>query len=79
MKLFSKKQENQTNFFEEEVLDDKFDVMMAWIKYLSRKDYNKIKKAMDLDYNAYQTLHGIEIDEETSIEDSEFILSKEEK
>lgn len=78
MELFKKKQ-TKPEFFEEEVLDDKFDVMMSWIKYLSRKDYNKIKKAMDLDYNAYQTLHGIEIDEETSIEDSEFILSKEEK
>lgn len=78
MSIFKKIKES-TNYFEEDTLDRKFDEAMAWIKQLSRKDYNKIKKAMDLDYNAYQTLHGIEPGEDTVVEEADFILSKEEK
>lgn len=78
MSLFRKIKES-TNYFEQETLDYKFDEMMAWIKELSRKDYNRLKKAMDLDYNAYQTLHGIEPDDDTSVENAEFILEKEDK
>lgn len=78
MKLFKKIKES-TNYFEQDTLDYKFDEMMAWIKDLSRKDYNRLKKAMDLDYNAYQTLHGIEPDDDTSVENAEYILEKEDK
>lgn len=78
MKLFNKLKEGR-DYYEEVALDTKFDEMMAWIKNLSRKDYNRLKKAMDLDYSAYQTLHGIEPDEDTSIESAEFVLGKEDK
>lgn len=77
MSIFRKKSEPV--FFEEDTLDIKFDEMMVWIKDLSRKDYNRLKKAMDLDYNAYQTLHGIEPSDEMSVDDAEFMLTKEDK
>lgn len=78
MRFFRKSKHGQM-FFEEDTLDTKFDEMMAWIKDLSRKDYNRLKKAMDLDYNAYQTLHGIEPDDEMVLENAEYMLTKEEK
>lgn len=78
MSIFKKIKETR-DYFEEDTLDRKFDEAMAWIKQLSRKDYNKIKKAMDLDYNAYQTLHGIEPGDDTVVDDAEFMLAKEDK
>ena len=77
MCIFKKKQ--PTIMFEEDVLDSKYDEMMAWIKDLSRKDYNKLKKAMDSGYDAYQILHGIEPSESDAIlNESEFILHEKE-
>jgi len=52
--------------------------MMTWIKDLSKKDYNKLKKAMDFDYAAYQALHGIEPDDGGDAVSPEFMLSEEE-
>lgn len=76
---FFRKVKHGQMFFEEDTLDTKFDEMMAWIKDLSRKDYNRLKKAMDLDYNAYQTLHGIEPDDDMAVDNAEYMLTKEEK
>lgn len=78
MSIFKKIKESES-YFREDSLDKKFDEMMAWIKYLSRKDFNKIKKAIDQGYDAYQTLHGIEPSDEMAVEDAEFMLTKEEK
>ena len=78
MSIFSKIKESKS-YFEQDTLDNKFDEMMAWIKDLARKDYNRLKKAMDLDYNAYQTLHGIEPDDNTAVNEAEFMLMEEDK
>lgn len=78
MGIFNKVKET-SSFFEQERLDNKFDGMMVWIKDLSRKDYNRLKKAMDLAYDAYQALHGIEPDVDTETDKAEFILHKEEE
>ena len=59
MRIFKKKK-TSGSFFEEESLDTHFDNIMKWVRDLARKDYNKLKKAMDKDYDAYQILHGIE-------------------
>ena len=64
-------------FFKEDTLDTKFDEMMAWIKNLSRRDYNRIKKAMDNGYEAYQILHGIEPTDDVIVDD-QFMLHPEE-
>ena len=64
-------------FFEEDTLDSKFDEMMAWIKNLSRKDYNRVKKALDNAYDAYQTLHGIEPSDNMVLDD-QFMVHQEE-
>ena len=75
MKLFKKKKSAPV-LFEEDSLDAQFDKIMSWAKDLSRKDFNKLKKAMDKDYDAYQILHGIEpIDD---VADDEFELSDKE-
>ena len=67
MKLFKKSHEA---FFEEDSLDTQFDNIMSWVRDLARKDYNKLKKAMDKAYDAYQILHGIEpVDEVEKAED----------
>lgn len=77
MGIFKKKKQNVA-FFEEEGLDSRYDAMMAWVKDLSRKDYNKLKKAMDSGYDAYQILHGIEPADDMSVDSSEFILHEKE-
>lgn len=69
MKFFKKKSVSTSSLFYEDSLDSHFDDMMAWIKDLSRKDYNKVKKAIDSSYEAYQILHGIEPVDESSKEE----------
>lgn len=76
MGIFKKKTTGAT-FFEEDTLDAKFDEMMSWIKNLPRRDYNRIKKAMDNDYEAYQILHGIEPIEDVVVDD-QFMLHPDE-
>ena len=76
MRMFKKKQESP--FFEEDSLDNKFDDMMSWLKGLSRKDYNKVKRAMDKDYDAYQILHGIEPEADIIDTGDSFMLSEKE-
>lgn len=77
MRFFRKHEGQPSRFFRENTLDDAFDEMMAWVKDLSRKDYNKLKKAMDFDYDAYQALHGIE-PEDADVDATEFMLGNEE-
>lgn len=43
--------------------EERFDAMMGLVKDLSRKDYNKLKKAMDSGYEAYQIVRGIDNDD----------------
>lgn len=73
MSFFKKKSEP---FFEEGSLDVQFDNIMSWVRDLARKDYNKLKKAMDKDYDAYQILHGIEPVEESDKSDEFMILEE---
>lgn len=54
------RKKKQSKFFEEDVIDDRFDQMMDLVKDLSRKDYNRLKDAMDLGYNAYQKVRNID-------------------
>ena len=74
MKLFKRKSSGPS-FFEDESLDARFDGAIKWIKEMSRKDYNKFKRAMDKGYDAYQILHGIDPDpEEDDVMDAKFML-----
>ena len=76
MGIFKKKSEP---FFEEGSLDLQFDKIMSWARDLSRKDYNKLKKAMDKDYDAYQILHGIEPADDNTETDAFMLLDEEGK
>lgn len=78
MSIFKKIKESES-YFKQDSLDEKFDEMMVWIKDLSRKDFNKFKKAMDQGYDTYQTLHGIESNDDLLVDEAEFMLTKEEK
>ena len=71
MKFFRKKH-NNSPFFEEDPSEVRFDAMMDLVRDLSRKDYNKLKKAMDSGYEAYQIVRGIDTDD--GLSNPEFML-----
>lgn len=72
-----KKKKNEPKFFEEDPAENRFDAMMDLVKDLSRKDYNRLKEAMDLGYNAYQKVRNIDSDD--GLGTSEYILHAEEE
>ena len=58
----------------------RFDAMMELIKDLPKADYNRLKKAMDLGWQSYQTVRNVKTDDEkenSEILEAEKILSKE--
>ena len=74
MRLFRKK----TKYVD--VVAQRFGAMMALIKDLSRADYNRMKKAMDLGWQSYQTIRDVKTDDEkenADIDEAERILEKE--
>lgn len=77
MSIFKKK--SSVEYFVEDPVENRFDSMMALVKDLSKADYKRLKKAMDLGYDAYQTVRNIESDDD-SVEKatSEFILHEKE-
>ena len=59
--------------------EEKFDAMMSLIKDLPRSDYNKLKDAMDMGYNAYQKVRNVRTADEKETGDIDEIASKLEK
>ena len=53
----------------EDVAEQRFDDMMDLVKNLSRQDYNRLKQAMDLGYEAYQKVKNVKSDDEKEVED----------
>ena len=53
----------------EDVAEQRFDDMMDLVKNLSRQDYNRLKQAMDLGYEAYQKVKNVKSDDEKEFED----------
>lgn len=76
MKLFKKKAKGPM-FFEEDPVEERFNSMMDLVKDLSRKDYNRLKDAMDLGYSAYQKVKNID-SEDGSISPLEYMLHEKE-
>lgn len=77
MKLFRKKQHE----FDDPV-EQKFNKMIELIKDLSKADYNRLKKAMDLGWQSYQTVRNVKTDDEKETEEIsevEKVLIKESK
>lgn len=63
----------------EDPVEQRFDSMMELIKDLPRADYNRLKDAMDLGYNAYQKVKNVKTVDEKEVEDilsAEKILGK---
>lgn len=56
---FSRKKK-EPEIFVEDPVEVRFDAMMNLVRDLTRKDYNKLKKAMDSGYEAYQIVRGID-------------------
>lgn len=75
MSIFKKKE--GPKFFEEDPSEIRFDQMMDLVRDLDRKDYNRLKKAMDAGYEAYQIVKGIDTDDKAP-SPSEFILHEKE-
>lgn len=66
----------------EDPAEVRFDAMMNLVKDLSRADYNRLKKAMDLGWQSYQTVRNVKTDDEKEygdIEEAERKLEQEEK
>lgn len=63
----------------EDVAEQRFDDMMALVKNLSRPDYNRLKQAMDLAYEAYCKVKNVKSDEEKDFADIEQVEKKAEK
>lgn len=60
----------------------RFDAMMDLVKDLSRADYNRLKKAMDLGWQSYQTVRNVKTEDEKEygdIDEAERKLEKEER
>lgn len=75
MSIFKK----QSNFYEEDPVENRFDAMMDLVKDLSKADYKRLKKAMDLGYDAYQTVRNIETDDDgITVSANEFMLHEKE-
>lgn len=53
----------------EDIVEQKFDAMMNLIKDLPRADYNRLKRAMDLGYDSYQTVRNVKTVDEKENED----------
>ena len=49
--------------------EQRFDSMMELIKDLPKADYNRLKDAMDLGYNAYQKVRNVKTTDEKDNED----------
>lgn len=75
MTLFRRKKSKYVD-----IVAQRFGSMMALIKDLSRADYNRMKKAMDLGWQSYQTIRDVKTDDEkenADIDEAERILEKE--
>lgn len=76
MKLFRKHKQHII----EDPVEQRFDAMMELIKDLPKADYNRLKKAMDLGWQSYQTVRNVKTDDEKENEDilnAEKALAKE--
>lgn len=76
MSIFRKKH------IEIDIDEYRFDSMMSLIKELPRTDYNRLKEAMDLGYEAYQKVRKVKTADERELNDIAQIdksLSKEDK
>lgn len=63
-----------------EPVEQKFSLMMGLVKDLPKADYERLKKAMDLGWQSYQTIRNVKTNEEkenADIYEAEKILAKE--
>ena len=54
------RKKKEPEIFGEDPVEVRFDARMNLVRDLTRKDYNKLKKAMDSGYEAYQIVRGID-------------------
>lgn len=71
MKLFNKKRRGTYG-----TVEARFDTMMDMIKDLSRADYNRLKKAMDLGWQSYQAIQNVKTEDEREVADIDDIEKK---
>lgn len=57
-------------------VEQRFGSMMELIKDLSKSDYNRLKKAMDLGWQSYQIVRNVKTEDEKEFGDINSIESK---
>lgn len=75
MKFFRKKKHTYVD-----PVEQTFNIVIKLIKDLSKADYNRLKKGMDLGWQSYQTFRNVKTDDErdnADIDESDRILTKE--
>lgn len=79
MGLFRKRKTQTPAFFEEEPLDERFNLLAEFVRELGTKaDFNKAVGAMEDIFNAYQRLRGIKTYDDEIDNSMKFALHKEE-
>ena len=79
MSLFKRRKTPAPTFFEEEPLDERFNLLAEFVRELGTKaDFNKAVGAMEDIFNAYQRLRGIKTDDDEIDNSMKFALHKEE-
>ena len=61
-------------------VEQTFSIMIKLVKDLPKADYNRLKKAMDLGWQSYQTVRNVKTEDErenADIDESDRILTKE--
>lgn len=74
MRCFRKRKVVDLRELAKDPWEQRFDSMMELIRDLPRADYNRLKDAMDLGYNAYQKVRNVKTTDE---KDNEEILNAE--
>ena len=64
---------------DQDTVESRFDAMMALIKDLPKRDYSRLKDAMDLGYESYQKVRNVKTADEKEVEDITKIEKKLEK
>ena len=72
------RKKNHSEVFIEDPAEQRFDAMMELVKDLSKRDYNRLKDAMDLGYTAYQKVRNIDTSDDTQAIEADFMLHPEE-
>lgn len=71
-----KRKNNKQNVVVVDPIEQRFGSMIELVKDLSKADYNRLKKAMDLGWQSYQIVRNVKTEDEKEFGDINSIESK---